>query len=160
LRDVPVHRYEQHRDAIRALVDERGYDVQRGTYVAELDGRDVDASLLLLCRFGYRAADDPRVRATVNRILHELAAGESLLYRFRPEIVGGEGAFALCSFWAVDCLLRDGRIDDACRWFERMVARANDVGLFGEELDPSTGQRSATSLRRTRTSGSSMPRCR
>jgi GH15 family glucan-1,4-alpha-glucosidase len=51
----------------------------------------------------------------------------------------GEGAFGICSFWAVECRALGGDKEGAARAFERLLGGANDVGLFGEEIDPDTG---------------------
>jgi GH15 family glucan-1,4-alpha-glucosidase len=45
-----------------------------------------------------------------------------------------------CSFWLVECLARQGQIDDARSVFDHAIATANDLGLFSEELDPRTGE--------------------
>ena len=50
-----------------------------------------------------------------------------------------EGAFGICSFWRVENLARRGDIEVAERALDRMLACANDVGLFGEEIDVDTG---------------------
>jgi GH15 family glucan-1,4-alpha-glucosidase len=48
----------------------------------------------------------------------------------------GEGAFLACSFWLVDAYVKQGRIEEARRLFERLLALCNDVGLLSEEYDP------------------------
>ena len=50
-----------------------------------------------------------------------------------------EGAFGICSFWAVDNLAKRGDLDAAARSFEHILSFANDVGLFAEEIDVNTG---------------------
>jgi GH15 family glucan-1,4-alpha-glucosidase len=68
-----------------------------------------------------------------------------LVYRYRVEetddgLQGGEGVFALCSFWLVDALALGGRLDEARVLFERLLGYANDVGLLAEEIDPVSGE--------------------
>ncbi len=57
----------------------------------------------------------------------------------------------MCTFWLVDVLALQGRLAEATRLFERLLAVGNDVGLFAEGYDPASGNCSATSRRRSRT---------
>jgi GH15 family glucan-1,4-alpha-glucosidase len=98
--------------------------------------------LLVLPHYGYIDAADPRMRSTCARVLERLGR-DGLVYRYQADtddgLPPGEGAFGVCSFWAVECLARGGDVDAAVRSFDRLLALANDVGLYGEEIDPTTG---------------------
>lgn len=136
-----VARFEQNRAAIRHEVETRGWNARLGSYVATLDGDTLDASLLLLAWYGFEDARSPRMVSTLERIDAALGAGDGLLYRYRGPDSPGEGAFGICSFWAVDVLARGcGTLERARTTFERLLGYANDVGLYAEEIDPTTGE--------------------
>jgi GH15 family glucan-1,4-alpha-glucosidase len=64
------------------------------------------------------------------------------LYRYlngNDGLPPGEGAFGICSFWAAECDAMAGDLDRATTTFEQVLAYANDVGLFAEEIDPADG---------------------
>jgi GH15 family glucan-1,4-alpha-glucosidase len=137
---VPVARFEAERTAIRRLVDARGFDPRLGSWVASLDGDEVDAALLLLGWYGYDDPASPRMRGTWRRIRERLSPGPGLLYRYERSRAAGEGAFGICTAWAVEHIARGGgSVEEAVAWLEALLARANDVGLFAEEIDPRTG---------------------
>jgi GH15 family glucan-1,4-alpha-glucosidase len=149
IRWAPAAMFEKNRELIRRELEARAWNSAVGSYVAELDGDRVDATLLLLPWYGFEAAGSDRMRGTYRRIREELAAGDGLLYRYRrdrePEKKGdpvspGEGAFGICGFWGVEYLtLGGGSVEEARQLFERLCRYANDVGLFAEEIDPDTG---------------------
>jgi GH15 family glucan-1,4-alpha-glucosidase len=128
-------------EAICAFVDERCWSQELGSYVRSADSRELDASLLLGALMDYPARRDPAMSATIAAIRRELGHGP-LLDRYSGEdgLAGGEGAFLCCSFWMVDALARAGSIDEATELMEQLLAFANDVGLYAEELDQHTGE--------------------
>ena len=46
-----------------------------------------------------------------------------------------EGAFLACSLWLADAYVLIGEFEKAKAMFDRVVAIANDLGLFAEEYD-------------------------
>ena len=136
-----VERWQSERDALAADVRARGFDPQRGSYVRSYGAHDLDAALLLLPALGFEEPGSRRLSGTVAAIRAELATGP-FVYRYPPSEseAGTEGAFLACSFWLVDALARLGRMDEAERAFESLLVHANDLGLFAEEMDPSTGE--------------------
>ncbi|HET7468655.1 MAG TPA: glycoside hydrolase family 15 protein [Gemmatimonadales bacterium] len=139
LRHAPAARFREHRNAIRSQVERRAWNPTLGSYVSWLDGDDVDADLLLMAWYGFEAPESERMRGTYRRVRERLGAGP-LLYRYRTDESPGEGAFGVCCFWAVEYLaMGGGTVDQARELFERLCDYGNDVGLFGEEIDPETG---------------------
>jgi GH15 family glucan-1,4-alpha-glucosidase len=80
--------------------------------------------------------------ATCARI-HERLGHDGLISRYAETthdgLPAGEGAFGICSFWAVECRARGGDLAGATATFERLLGYANDVGLLAEEVDWETG---------------------
>ena len=143
VRDRRVARWAAERDAIADEVRARGFDRGRNTYVRAFGSGDLDAALLILPVLEFDPATSAPVAGTIDAIRRELSAGGPLLYRYpvgTDGLEGGEGAFLPCSFWLVQALARVGRIAEAHSLFEELCARGTDLGLYAEEMDPSTGQ--------------------
>nr|MBA3788349.1 glycoside hydrolase family 15 protein [Actinomycetota bacterium] len=127
-------------DAVREWIEDEGWDEDRDTYLPAPDlAGTADASLLSLALCAYSSAGEPRFAATIETIRSELSAGGPLLYR-QTGSEQREGAFLTCSFWLVDVLGRAGRVDEGNALMEELVALANDVGLYAEEIDPDSAE--------------------
>jgi GH15 family glucan-1,4-alpha-glucosidase len=140
--NIPSERYRGVRDAIRAEIEARGWSESVGSYVRTFDGQELDASLVLLPIYGYQPGSSPRVKATIERILDSLGTGR-FIYRYKRSaqdgVQGGEGAFGIASFWVVEALARSGEIDRARQMLDALLGHANDVGLYAEEFEPTSG---------------------
>jgi GH15 family glucan-1,4-alpha-glucosidase len=140
--EVSVNLFRADRDAIRKEIEAHGYNERIRSYTRTFDGDEADASLLTLPLYGYIEGTHPRMRSTCARI-HEKLARDGLVYRYETGtddgLPPGEGAFGICSFWAVECVARGGNVGAAARTFEQLLAYANDVGLFAEEIDQDSG---------------------
>ena len=138
---APVAEFAENRALIRAEVERLGYSEELGSYTRTLGGGDVDASLLLLPWYEYTDPASARMRGTFARIHRELHAGEGLYRRYHGRWTRGEGAFGICSFWAAEYLaMGGGSLEEAHAQLRALFRHANDVGLYGEEILPDTGE--------------------
>jgi GH15 family glucan-1,4-alpha-glucosidase len=137
-RDAPVDKWKKVRDEVRQTVDERGYDPKRGVFIQAFDSWEMDAALLLLPAVGFVDYGDERMIRTTDAIRKDLGQ-EGFLRRYAAGNDGAaeeEGVFLACSFWLVECLACQGRLDEARKALSRAMAAGNDLGLFSEEYDP------------------------
>ncbi|HET7873264.1 MAG TPA: glycoside hydrolase family 15 protein, partial [Terriglobales bacterium] len=139
IREVPRRHFERERERIRKQIEERAWNPRLESYVSTLDGDQLDATLLRIPWFGFEAADSERMQSTYHCVRETLGAGNGLLYRYSRQ--PAEGAFGICGFWGVEYLaLGGGTLEQAHRYFQSLLGYANDLGLFAEETDPSTGE--------------------
>jgi GH15 family glucan-1,4-alpha-glucosidase len=135
-----VGRWRRESARIRDFVERECWSERNRTYTRVAGGDDVDAALLLGVLTGYDRADSPRLVATVDAVRRELAEGP-LVRRYAADdgLTGEDGAFVACSFWLVEALARQARVDEAAALMDELVGLANDVGLFAEEIEPASG---------------------
>ncbi|MFE2506883.1 glycoside hydrolase family 15 protein [Streptomyces naganishii] len=134
-----AERWRLERDAVRAWIDQHCWSDAKQSYTFYAGTDDLDAAALLAARTGFCAGDDPRLHSTVQAVRAELGAGGCLLYRYTGQ-QDKEGAFLACSGWLVEALCRTGHTEEAARLCDDFAGRANDLGLFTEEIDPAGGE--------------------
>jgi GH15 family glucan-1,4-alpha-glucosidase len=134
-----VDAWTEARDQVAAYLEREA--APDGWFVQAPERPEADASVLMIPAVGFLPASDPRVLQTLDAVRRDLGRN-GLLHRYVGDdgLEGGEGAFLLCSFWLIDALVYAGRVDEAEAIFERVAALQNDVGLFAEEADDSTGE--------------------
>jgi GH15 family glucan-1,4-alpha-glucosidase len=96
---------------------------------------------LMLSLLGYSDPRSDRMRGTLRRVRERLGRG-GLLYRYRDEddgLAGDEGAFGICSFWGVAACALEGSLSTARAELDQVLSFGNDLGLFAEEMDVTTG---------------------
>lgn len=136
----PIDRWKALRTRIFDEVCTKAFDRGLNSFVQSYGSRQLDASLLLMPLVGFLPPEDPRVRGTVSAIEQRLMV-EGLVLRYDTAktddgLPPGEGAFLACSFWLADNYVLLGRLDDARKLFERLLALRNDLGLLAEQYDP------------------------
>lgn len=139
-----IERWRTDAERIRRSILKEATHPEKGYITEYLGGRTLDASLLTLPLRRLIDGDDPLMAATTEAIVQRLGAGNGLLYRYLPDespdgLPGHEGAFLLCSFWLVDNLARQDRLDEAVELYDSLCARAGVLGLLPEQIDPPTG---------------------
>lgn len=120
LSSAHVQRWRQEREDIRAWINQYCWSQTKQSYTFHSATEDLDAATLLVARTGFCAKGDPRLYSTVQQ--------------------GKEGAFLACSGWLVEALHRIGRTEEATRLFDDFASRANDLGLYSEQIDPVGGE--------------------
>jgi GH15 family glucan-1,4-alpha-glucosidase len=135
-----LDRWRGERARIRHYVDGNCFAEEKASYTRAAGESELDASLLLAVLAGYDRADAPRLVGTVDAVRKELGRGP-LIHRYvgGDGLPGEDGAFVACSFWLAEALARQGRADEATTLMDEVVALANDVGLYAEEIDPASG---------------------
>src|SRR5262249_53951621 len=140
-----VPKWQRAAAELRETVLGSSWDEDAQTLSEHLDGGgSLAASLLALPLRRVVPADRPRMVATTAAVAERLSAGGGLLYRYLHEespdgIAGDEGAFVLCSFWLVENLARQGRLEQASEIYASLFAPASTPRLLPEQIDPISG---------------------
>ena len=128
------------REEVRVAILDRGYHADTGAFTQSFGGRAVDASALLVPLVRFLPGDDPRVVSTIAQVRARLGSGPLIRrYAIDDGLPGADHAFTACSFWLVQALALAGDLDAAHDVFDGVLAYANDLGLFAEEIDPGSG---------------------
>ena len=117
--EAPLERWAAVRDEIHAEVCERGYDAERRTFTQYYGSKELDASVLNIPIVGFLPGDDERVTGTIDAVRRELGR-DGFVSRYSTAetddgLPGDEGQFLACSFWLVNALARNGRVEDGAR---------------------------------------------
>ena len=136
---APIERWERARDEIRDFLMEQA--APDGWFQQAAGFPFADAATLLAPAVGLLPTDHPIALRTIREVRAQLEQ-DGLVYRYRGNdgLAGDEGAFLVCSFWLVDCLIHTGDIGEAQALLERLLTFGGDLGLFPEQVDPVTGE--------------------
>jgi GH15 family glucan-1,4-alpha-glucosidase len=136
MRKAPERRWKKTREEVREAIESKGYDKERGIFTQTFGGKELDAALLLLPKVEFLDYNDERMIRMTEAVREDLD-DNGLLKRYRSE---EEGPFLACSFWLVECLANQGRVDEAQEVFDRTLLTSNDLGLFSEMYDTEKGE--------------------
>jgi GH15 family glucan-1,4-alpha-glucosidase len=135
---APLERWRKARDELRAWVLETCYDEGLRSFVQAPSSRVPDASVLLVPLTFFGSPMDTFVASTVDTI-HRTLGPDGLVRRMPNESPADtfpdqDRAFAVCSFWLVEAMTRQGRLQEAERTFEALRRHANPLGLYSEQI--------------------------
>jgi GH15 family glucan-1,4-alpha-glucosidase len=135
---APLAAWFKTRDEIHRDIHEQFWNNDLQSFVQTPDSTTLDASVLMMTLVRFIGPKDPRWIGTLDAIGRELRV-DPLIFRYTrgstlDGLPGVEGGFSACSFWYAEALARSGRVDEGRLVFEKMLAYANHVGLFSEEV--------------------------
>ncbi len=136
-------RWDGARRKIHQAIIKQGWSERLGAFTQAFGTERLDAAALRLTQVQFLPRTDPRLRSTIHAVDARLATGP-LVFRYRVEetddgLATREGSFIICAFWLADALAHIGELEEAQRRFERLLAFASPLGLFSEEVHPTTG---------------------
>ena len=126
-------------DEIRSFVTARCWSHELNAFTFYADADKLDTTTLLATRAEFADPRGAELTGTIDAVRSRLTAGGPLLYR-HTDSIGKEGAFVAATFWLAEALARNGRVDDAASTLDAMLALGNDVGVWSEEIDPTTNE--------------------
>jgi GH15 family glucan-1,4-alpha-glucosidase len=130
----------QVRNSIYQSIMQNGWNESGGSFVQHYDSLELDASNLRLSLVNFISATHPKMLSTVTKTMENLTKYD-LVYRYvntDDGLEGGEGTFAICTFWLIENLVLQGRADEARKYMDRILSCANDLGLMSEEIEPNS----------------------
>jgi GH15 family glucan-1,4-alpha-glucosidase len=138
-RKAPIRKWETTRRSIKSAIEAKGIDRKGHYFVQSFGSSAVDSASLLIPQTEFVEWQDKRMVATCDEIMEQLDR-DGLLLRYASKsssdgLTGKEGSFLACTFWLVECLAMQGRMQLAREYFDRALACSNDLGLFSEEFD-------------------------
>jgi GH15 family glucan-1,4-alpha-glucosidase len=117
------------------------YNPTLKAYTQAIGNTQMDASLLKLITMNYLDPTSERAAQHLDRVQQELMSEDGLFYRYKHADDFGKpkSTFLVCAYWHVEALACVGRIDEAVRYFEELLAYTNALGLLSEDVDSSDG---------------------
>jgi len=124
------------RDQIHDDIHQNAWSETKKAFTQAYGSEDLDASVLLMERYGFIDGNDPRYASTVLAIQRELEVN-GLMFRYRNHDDFGQpkSAFTICSFWLINALYKIGKKKEALQKFKELLSCSNHLGLFSEDLD-------------------------
>jgi len=130
----PVEEWKAARDELKQEILEKGWNGKAFTMYYGSDA--LDASVLVMHRYGFLPPTDKKFIATVKEIDRQLNK-EGFVFRYiiRDDFGKPKNTFILCTFWLIDALFAIGETEKAMDMFNNILKYANHLHLFSEGID-------------------------
>lgn len=124
-----------------AKMIEKSFVKSKKGYTQAIGMNRMDASTLQLILMNYLPGHTDVARQHLKALERELYAGRGLFYRYvHPDDFGEpKTTFLICAFWYVETLACVGRLDEAIKYFENLIAYGNHLGLLSEDVNAEDG---------------------
>lgn len=130
-----AEQWAQLRDKIAADLLKRAWHEDAHAFTMHYDSKALDAAVLLMSYHEFLPGTDPRLQSTVHAIDKTLQT-DCLVKRYNAHDDFGtmKSAFTICSFWLIDALHYIGEQEQAAKRYKTMLAYANPLGLYSEDI--------------------------
>ncbi len=130
------------RDEVKDAILSEGWSDRAGAFAQSFGSDDLDASVLLMAIVGFLPPSDARLLSTIDAIEQSLQDERGLIYRYLGDdgFDEPEGTFLLCTFWLAQALALTGQVRRARETLFRAAGHATELGLFAEQVDPTSGE--------------------
>ena len=123
-------------EEIRMDILDNAWSDEAQAFTQSYGSNELDASVLLMGRYGFIDPKSEKFVSTVHAIERELS-NDGLLYRYKNQDDFGlpSSSFTICTFWYINSLILIGEVQKANKMFKRLLSYSNHVGLFSEDID-------------------------
>jgi GH15 family glucan-1,4-alpha-glucosidase len=120
---------------------EKCYVPEKKAYAQAAGVDRMDASTLQLIMMNYLDGNSQAAKDHLIGLEKELFAQDGLFYRYKhvDDFGEPETTFLICAFWYVEALACVGRIEEATKYFDKLVSYSNHVGLLSEDVKAADG---------------------
>jgi GH15 family glucan-1,4-alpha-glucosidase len=134
--------WKQEARAIRNYLWKHCFNKDLESFTQYPKSRHQDATNLLFVLLQFLNRHDERTKRIIEQTCKELCTKEVFVSRYLAEdgLQGGEGAFALCSFWLIAALAAVGKYEEALHKYTLLEKHINPQGLISEEIESESGE--------------------
>ncbi|MBN1169427.1 glycoside hydrolase family 15 protein [Candidatus Micrarchaeota archaeon] len=134
-----IEKLKVKRDIMRETILQKGWNMKKQAFTMYYGADELDASVLVMHKYGFIDAKDPRFIATVKAIEKELVEdGLAFRYKMKDDFGYPVNTFSIATCWFIEALFAIGEEEKAKELFRNFLSYSNHLGLFSEGINPKT----------------------